>query len=281
MARIIRISVALLTCGLIALGAYFFFGTLRSEVLISDRMSEFIDTVDRTKAPAANKLIFFDLDDTVFMSTKLLGTPTWYYNTINTLRQSGAAKYEAYTVISKIDKVVQENVRVVAVEQATLSAIRTWQQQGSVVVALTSRPRDIADITNAQLADIGLQFSSPFFSCVEADWDNRIGSFKYGVLFASDYATKEKAFALFYERVKECGMTVDLLAQADDQSRYVGQGAKIAKEKRVDFIGIIYGGALSMRNFDIHEANRQLLDLEARLQQEIIPNEYRSIFVGE
>lgn len=281
MARIMRIGFLLLACGLLVLGVYFFYGTLRSEILISDRMSEFIDTVDRSKAPANSKLIFLDLDDTVFMSTKLVGTPTWYYNSINLVRQSGAAKHEAYAVMSKIDKIVQQNVHVVAIEQATLSAIRTWQQQGSLVVALSSRPHDLADITKAQLDEIGISFKSTLFSCVEKVWDKYVGTFRYGIIFAGDYATKQVALDAFYDAVKECGMTVKLFAQADDQGRYVGQGAKIAKEKRVDFIGIIYGGALSTRNFDILEANRQLLNLEVELRQQIIPSEYRYIFVAD
>lgn len=281
MPRTIRTGVILLTCALVPLGILYFYGTGGSEILISDRMSEFIDTVDRQKARNENKLIVFDLDDTVFMSSQLLGSPTWFYTMVNLVRQSGAAKYEAYSVISKIDKIVQEKIRVVAVEQATLSAIRTWQKLGSTVVALTSRPKDVAGITKVQLTQIGLDFSSPYFSCVESQWDQSEGGFVDGILFVGDYVTKGQIFNQFYEHIKRCGMVVDLIAQADDQQRYVMEVAKLTKEHRVDFIGIIYGGALSSRIFDLRVANKQLLNLETTLDSPIIPDEYRSIFASE
>jgi hypothetical protein len=281
MARTIRFSIVLLTCGIIAMGITLFYWTNRSDILIADRMSEFIDTVDHHHAKNERKLIAFDLDDTVFMSSQLLGSPTWFYNMINVMRKSGAAKYEAYSVVSKIDKIVQGEIRVVAVEQATLSAIRAWQNLGVTVVGLTSRPKDLMDITKAQLKQIGLEFKSPFFSCVENAWSDNDGAFRDGVLFVGDILRKGEIFGLFYHQIKDCGLNIDLIAQADDQQRYVTEVARFAKDNRVDFIGIIYGGALSSRNFDLSEAKKQLLDLETSLGTLIVPMEYRRIFASE
>ena len=81
-----------------------FFRHSASEMIISDRMSEFIDAVDRSTTKDAHKLIIFDLDDTLFMSKEILGTPTWFYHMINILRQRGAAKSEAYNVMREIDR---------------------------------------------------------------------------------------------------------------------------------------------------------------------------------
>lgn len=278
MTRPIRIGVAMLGLGFLTMGLLFFQSSNQSEILIADRMSEFIDAVDRYPAQPENKLVVFDLDDTVFMSSQMVGTPTWFYNMINLMRQSGAARYEAYSVVSKIDEMVQKKINVVEVEQATLSAIRTWQKMGSTVVALTSRQKNLVDTTKIQLGEIKLEFSSPIFPCIENAWQDNKGTFRNGVLFVEEHQSKAQIFAAFYELAKKCDMDIDLIAQADDQKRYITDIANFAKKNRVDFIGIIYGKALSSRDFDLGEAKKQLLNLEAVNEFPIIPDEYRWIF---
>jgi hypothetical protein len=244
-------------------------------------MSEFVDTVDRSKTPMHMRLIAFDLDDTVFMSSQLVGTPTWFYTMINLMRQRGAAKYEAYAAAGKIDKVVQERISVLAVEQATLSAIRNWQELGAVVVALTSRTVDFVSVTQAQLRQIGLSFSSKYFACVEEKWNKTGGALINGVLYLTGWQTKGEVFSHLADVIEDCGMDIGLIAAADDQQRYVTEISRIAESRRTDFIGIIYGGALSHRRFDLTIAKRQLLSLEASLDAPIIPEEYRGILTND
>ncbi len=80
MARLIRIGLVLSVFGFTVVTIYFFYSTVESEIVVSDRMKDFIDRVDRHKVENENKLIVFDLDDTIFMSSQILGTPTWFYN---------------------------------------------------------------------------------------------------------------------------------------------------------------------------------------------------------
>jgi hypothetical protein len=277
MARTVKIGIALLALGLLV-GVLLFYDNTRSELIISDRMSEFIDAVDRHPAYPRNKLVAIDLDDTAFMSNKLLGSPTWFYNMINLMRQQGAAKQEAYEIMSKIDKFVQERNGVVLIEQATLSAVKSWQQQGVLVVGFSSRLKGMVHITEKQLSDVGLNFSSSFFNCVENKWPKEDGAFIKGVLYVDNYANKAKILNHLYDRLTACGMQVDLIAQAEDQQHYISDVARLAKKRKVDFIGMIYGGALSRKDFDLKKANQQLLDLEIASNSVIIPDEYRRIF---
>jgi hypothetical protein len=269
------VALVLAAVGLISV---IFFRDGSSETIISDRMSEFIDAVDRISTNNTRKLIVFDLDDTVLMSEEILGTPTWFYHMVNLLRQRGAAKLEAYNVMREIDRIVQEQGSVVAVEQATLSAIRNWSFQGSHLVAITSRPPSFAEITHEQLAKIGLEFSSPFYSCIESKWPVGQGAFSRGVIYVDFQHDRSEVFAQFFELAQRCGMNIDLLAHADDQVRHVSEIAKFAQEMRRAFVGIIYGKALSAREFKLAEANKQLYDLEQKLGLQIIPDQYRKIF---
>lgn len=280
MARTIIVGVVLLICGLAALLISYFYQDVRSEIIISDRMNDFIDTVDRSNIPNENKLVVFDLDDTVFMSSQIVGTPTWYYNMINIMRQSGAAKLEAYDVLRKIDRIIQGKVDVVVIENATISAGNTWQRLGATVVGLSSRPKDFSSITKNQLSQVGLKFSSPFFACIEADWNHEEGAFIDGVLYVDDNVTKASVFEQFIDLLQKCGMDIGLLASADDQQRYITELANIAKDNHTDFVGIIYGGALASRSFDMREAKKQLITLEENLNTQIVPRPYREIFLA-
>lgn len=255
-----------------------FFRHSASEMIISDRMSEFIDAVDRSAVKDAHRLIVFDVDDTVLMSAEILGSPTWFYHMVNILRQSGAAKSEAYNVMREIDRIVQEQSKVIAVEQATLSAIRNWSYEGAHLIAMTSRPHTFADITNKQLKKIGLEFSSPYFSCIEEKWPPGMGAFINGIIYVDFNHDRTQVFAQFFELAQRCGMVINLVAHADDQVRHVSDLAKFAHEARRGFVGIIYGKALSSREFRLAEANKQLYELEQNLGQEIIPDQYRKIF---
>ena len=48
--------------------------------------------------------------------------------------------------------------------------------------------------------------------------------------------------------------------------------------RRKALIGIIYGGALSSRDFVLEQANKQLYELENSIEQRIIPEAYRAYF---
>jgi len=260
------------------LGWSFFSQNDRKNIIISDRMSDFIESIDQHKIAKNKMLIIFDLDDTLFMSSIMLGTPAWFYNMVNKLRISGIPSAEAYTVIGDIDRIVQEYALVVAVEPTTLNAIRRWQLEGAMVVALTSRPISFQSITDEHLEQINIDFSIPVFSCIEQEWDLSVGGFNNGVIYVGDNLSKGQAFQQFYERTLACGMKIDLVAQADDQQRYVVEIANLAKNEGLAFMGLIYGGALALREFNIDEANRQLHELEKNLGRSIIPEQYRKEF---
>lgn len=282
MKRKIDQSVIVLLIAILFFGFIFFFlnNEPKSEVLISERMSTFIDAIDRIHINRNKKLIIFDLDDTIYTSSSILGTPTWYYNVANFLRQKGAAESEAFAVVDDIDRVIQENVNVVAVEQTTLSAIKNWQNSGVVVVAITSRPASFQTITDHHLKHIGLRFDSPVFKCVEEEWKNTSSKFKNGVMYTGAQQSKDEMFQEFYVLATECGLHVELLGHADDQHRYISKIAKFAKKKGINYIGIIYDGALARTEFNIFEANQQLKELELKLNRRIIPEQYRHIFTN-
>ena len=75
-----------------------------------------------------------------------------------------------------------------------------------------------------------------------------------------------------------CGVNIELIAQADDQERYIKQISNIAKNYHTNYLGIIYGKAIAERIFALTTANQELKDLEKRLNLEIIPKKYEIVF---
>lgn len=274
----IRIVMILLAFGLGAIGVYFFCNKASSEILISDQMNEFIDAVERKKYRPKHKLILLDLDDTVYMYKELLGTPTWFYNMVNLIRQSGSAKYEAYEVVRQVEKFIQKKATVIPVELATINAINMWQSLGAVVAGVTSRIRDDMEVAHNHLSQLSLGFRSSYFSCIEKSWGKNKGAFTNGVLFVGDKANKGEVVRDFVKTLKSCGAKINLIAYADDQQRYVNEISLVAKNNHTDFIGAIYGKALSNRVFDFSLAKEQLIDLEDKLGAQVVTNEYRHIF---
>lgn len=279
MARPIRYSIVLIL-SVVGLGLIVLTKKPSSELIISDHMSEFVDAVDRHRARPENKLILIDLDDTAFHAVNLVGTPTWYYNMLNIIRQSGVAKNEAYLVMNRIDEFIQERTQVALIELATARAIVTWQKQNVVVIGLSSRLKHMKENTERQLKSVGLQFTSPYFACMEKLWPSDEGEFAQGVIYVDNFSNKGKILGKALDLLISCGMHLDLVAQADDQQHYVVEISKLVRKRNLDFIGIIYGGVFRTRNFDLHQANQQLFDLEAAAATKIIPDEYRHIFMN-
>ena len=276
------LSAAVLLSALLIFGlVYFLFNkNAKSEVIISDRMSEFIDAIDQSMVAKSHQLIVFDLDDTVFRSSSILGTPTWYYHTINILRQNGAPSQDAFYVVNDIDKVIQENVKVMVVEQSTITAIKRWQSLGATIVGVSSRPSYFQEVTEKHLKQIGSAFNAPVFQCVEQQWSYARSVFKGGVIYAGKKISKDQAFIKFHDLAVGCGLSVELIGQADDQQRYISKVSQYAQDSRINYLGIIYGGALSRTEFNVVEAGQKLLELETRLKRVIVPQAYRSVLMG-
>ncbi len=258
---------------------FYFFSSIKSEVIISDQISEFIDQVDRTKVALKKKLIVIDIDDTLLESKSILGTPTWFYNMVNKIRHAGASKSEAYEIMGKIDKIVQEQIEVQPIEDALIAAIKSWQKQKSLVIAITSRSNEFAEVTKKQLSNLSLDFYSSLFFCVEQNWSDTHGKFNNGTLYVEEGHTKGELFETFFNILTNtCGVAVNLIAQADDQERYIKQINAIAEDNNINYIGIIYGKALSKRVFNLSLANRELNLLQETIKAQIIPKKFETIF---
>lgn len=278
-----NIYIFLLSISTIALSIFIYFNfshSIISEVIISDTINEFIDQVDKIKVNNHKKLVVIDIDDTLLQAQGNLGTPTWFYTMVNKLRQKGASKAEAHEIMSKIDQIVQEQIDIQSIDEAIILAIKSWQKKKSLVIGITSRSSDFINITNKQLKTLQIDFDSNLFSCVENNWSNsEQGVFSKGILYVKEGFNKGEIFANFFNMLTNtCGVSIDLIAQADDQEHYIKQISSIAESHNTNYLGIIYGKAITQRIFALTKANEELKELEKKLNLEIIPKKYEMVF---
>lgn len=251
----------------------------RAEIIFqSDQMQKFIHEVDRHRAAGKRVVIVFDIDDTMISAKGSLGTPPWFYSMVDIFRKKGFERSEAFAIMGAIDLKVQALIDVEPVEEATFSALRRWQKEGAIVVALTSRPDALKPVTKTQLENLAIEFAHPSFQCMEKNWSKHPGSFSEGVVYVGPNLTKEEAFDHFLINLERCGQKSDVLAHTDDQEKYVTQLKNSALKAKLSFIGQIYTKAIHQRKFSLQEANQELFDLMGRKKESIIPKEYFHIF---
>lgn len=199
---------------------------------------------------------------------------------VNKLRQKGASKSEAHEIMSKIDQIVQEQIDIKSIDESIISAIKSWQRKKTLVVGITSRSSEFINITDKQLQILQLDFDSNLLNCVKNNWPNiNQGILHKGILYVKEGFNKGEIFATFFDILtNNCKVAIDLIAQADDQERYIKQISLVAEHNNKNYLGIIYGKAISQRVFALTHANQELKELEKKLNLEIIPKKYEMVF---
>src|SRR5262245_43642592 len=96
-------------------------------------------------------LIVFDLVNTILETTQTLGSNQW----VDYMIKKGG---DLTTVLAEWVK-IQHITEVQTVEPQTMMIVNALQVQGHRVIALTSRPLEVADATVRQLLSLGIQFN--------------------------------------------------------------------------------------------------------------------------
>lgn len=246
-------------------------------IMESDSISEFINATEELIKKQPHTLVVLDIDDTIYQSKTAIGTPSWFYGMVNKLRAHGVTRERAYKVVDAIDREIQPHIAVLAVEQILIDAVNDWQRRGIKVIALTSRTDNLSSITREQLKSVGIDLSDKTFSCVDEQWQRKDAYFSGGVLYVNEL-TKSQVLEHFLEKLKACGDNVNAIAHVDDQKKYVQQIHDLAQLRKLSFIGLVYGGAVNARQFDMQIATMQLFELEESLKTSLIPDDVRTVF---
>lgn len=253
--------------------------SVQSKVIISDHIMEFFEKFEELRGKGKGKtLLALDVDDTLYQSAGLLGTPNWFYSMVNVLRENHVSKKNAYKVLSKLDYYIQEHVPIKMVEPNIIDSIKDIQTNNNIVIAITSRTGRFSHFIERHLLSIGVNLSHPIFPCLEKNWQKGHGKFFNGVIYVGFYAKKAVALEHLLKNLEKCHYQINAMAYADDQPRYVEEVNSLAEKNHLNFLGIIYGKAVNKRDFDLKTANLELANLEGLLRKKIVKNPYRHYF---
>ncbi|MCA9508872.1 MAG: DUF2608 domain-containing protein [Myxococcales bacterium] len=248
------------------------------EIIVSDEISDFIGRVERALAQKKKTVVVFDIDDTLFNAQGHVGTSPWFYGMTKKLQQSGIAKESAQKIMGTIDKKLQAFVPVKMVEHSTLKAIEEWQKQKVMVLALTSRPSHLKEVTLSQFKSLGIKLWHEDFHCIEQHWKNKQGHFSDGIIYAASSTSKELIFDHFLQNLRVCNSNPEVIAYIDDQDKYVEQIKNSAAKSNSTFIGNIYKRAINFRQFDMEKANQELAQIICKHDAYLIPSDLHRYF---
>lgn len=169
----------------------------QAKILEISKMSKVVQNVNN------ETLFVLDLDSVVMDVTQMLGSDAWCYTSIDKYIKAGMDKNEAKKKVYTLWEEVQKVSHVEPVEKDTPKLIRSLQDKGIKIIALTSRPPGVIDTTIRQLESIGVDFTrQPIYKKDLNLVHNAIKYYK-GIIFKGEFlGSKGDALNLFLDKIK-------------------------------------------------------------------------------
>ena len=161
-------------------------------------------------------LIILDIDNTLAHPKQLFGGDQWLMHQIESHIKNGLTASDALTKTLPFYFQLQDIVELIPVEQTTPAYIKSMQEKGILIIALTARSDEIKDRTLQQLAAMGIDFSNssfmlePFEETVPCKY-----SYKNGIIFCHGN-DKGKVLKLVLEKVNHKPIKVIMM---DDKEK--------------------------------------------------------------
>ncbi len=212
-------------------------------------------------------IVLCDIDDTVLIPVQMLGCDEWFCASIARLEAEGVAPSEAFKRILPLWVAVRHMSAMKLVEEETRFIIKNLQEEGKVLMGLTTQGFTMADITNMQLEEVGVSFARSAPSR-EDIYFNRLKKghslgvlYHRGVLFTNG-THKGESFFTFCEKT---GYTPKRIVFINDKESHLKEVEESAEKRGVEFIGLRYAYSDKIKElFDFETAEEQLKALPYR-----------------
>lgn len=205
-----------------------------------------------------NTCLFIDIDDTI--ATQYLGDK--WFGTLMEEACLGRPGKETAELVIAIYHAVQRVTQMQIIEKQIAYIIKTFQDIGIPVIALTSRGIPIIQPTLKQLSDIGIHFDRQWGHNeikLTIDGKNEISTFKDGIIFCTG-SDKGECLSAFLQATNYFPQHVLMI---DDKLSHLHAVQKIVLAYGGDFEGIRYAH-MDKKNseFKLHSAQQQLEKLK-------------------
>ena len=189
----------------------------------------------------SNTWVFFDIDDTLMVSSHQLGRSDYFFWEAAELKKQGIDELTAYQISRLRWNARQAKCPFSPMDPATTDVVGQIQGQAAYVMGLTARGPAVSAITYSQLKLIGVDFStnSPESIVVDLPIGN---SYEYGIWFVGPNE-KGAAVRKWLEEISECPAKIVFV---DDRFCYLETMEAGLSELGIEYIGIHYSKILQM-----------------------------------
>jgi hypothetical protein len=184
-------------------------------------------------------LIIFDIDNTLLRPSQMLGSDEWFRYYLQKREAEMQDREEAFNEAVELLHGVYSATKVQPIDPCTSEVVRLLQDQGSMVMALTSRDPAVANLTIRHLSSLGMNMqttapSSETFTLIDAPH----ALFSKGILFTRG-KSKKNALTCFF---KQLGWKPQRIVFIDDRRTYLEE-MKSYEEEGIEFVGLRFNGA--------------------------------------
>lgn len=208
-----------------------------------------------TQEYAPNEVcIFFDLDNTLIMSTGDVGSDQWATHMAQQKIQEGHSVYDAYNLILPVYWHAQHYLIPVCVEEDTTSIVKALQEQNFLVIGLTARSYCVSECTLQQLRENNLLFSCPLAPRELSFNLNYPAIYKDGVMFIGPHDKGTMALR-FLDAIN---FKPSVVIFVDDKLRYVEAVGNAMETRNITYYGFRY----SFCDQQVHAFNPEIAAAE-------------------
>jgi len=208
--------------------------SISAEIVKTDSLEVVLQYIN----PHKNTFVAFDLDNTLVEPDNATGwsSDQWIYAHVNHLINQGIVPDQAWKIVFPFYYETQfiNGYKLRTVEECTVSLIKKTQEVADKVIGLTSRSRQIADITIRLLEDIGIVFS--FQAADKFEFDHTRAVYSHGVYFCGWQSKGEALLALF----EHLHYWPEVVVFVDDKMSHVVAVESVLQDKGIKVYGIHY-----------------------------------------
>lgn len=235
--------------------------------LLDATILEIATIQDVTQHVDEGTFIVFDIDNTLLECDQTLGSDQWFCFQIQALKEQGWESQQALDHVLAIWTDIQYRTALRPVEAHTAKVVRSLQQAGYPLIALTTRSKTVAEVTKKQLYDAGIDLrqTAPLKENTLIMHDGKEMVYQEGILF-TDNGHKGKALWTYLQHAQHEPKKIVFI---NDKYSHLLPVKEIAQLYGLDFVGLRYSGAdARVRNF-----RKEIADIQYEFYGKILTDE--------
>ncbi len=189
-------------------------------------------------------LVIFDIDNIIFRTKTLFGSPDWAAQLINQEMSKGLSRELCAKKCYPLWMKAQKYTDIVLLDKRIVPILKQVRKKACGFIGLTSRQPAAAEITEWQLNKFGIDFGRSNFSPFAF-----ISSFKHptlfrqGILFSNDLNKKGEVFAAWMEQIRSQinrKNAIKKIVVIDAKEKNLQSMADAAQNLGIEFVGVRY-----------------------------------------